>query len=92
MKYDATINLGHVLTIVSILGGGLMAYSSVKETLATQDARISNIEVREAERVLSNRRISDRLDQMSEVLFQIKGRLEGVSEAAVEADRKARGG
>lgn len=77
MKWDGTINLGHVLTIISILGTGAVAYTSVMSRIANHDIRIETLETRDQQRTNTLIRFADRLDQIAEGVARIDGALNG---------------
>jgi hypothetical protein len=43
-KFDPTINLGHVLTILSFIISGIVAYIGVKVELSNVDTRLALVE------------------------------------------------
>jgi hypothetical protein len=43
-KFDPTINLGHVLTIVALLGSVTIGYFNIRNDVALADQRISSLE------------------------------------------------
>ena len=44
IRWDPTINLGHVLTFFGFLATGSVAYFDLRERLAVQEVRVSTIE------------------------------------------------
>lgn len=44
MIFDATINLGQLLTIAPIIVGGAIVFGSLRQILKDQGSRIANIE------------------------------------------------
>lgn len=44
VRFDPTINLGHVLTFLGFLATGMAAYSDLKERIAVQAVRIQAAE------------------------------------------------
>ncbi|PSJ55748.1 hypothetical protein [Pseudaminobacter soli (ex Li et al. 2025)] len=44
MKFDPTINLGHVLTILALVGSVFVAYSRLVITIENHEMRISVVE------------------------------------------------
>jgi hypothetical protein len=45
IKFDRSFNLGHVLTIVALLGGGFTAWSGVQSNLKNLDGRVASLEL-----------------------------------------------
>jgi hypothetical protein len=48
-KFDPTINLGHILTALTMLIAGAAAWSSINSALAQHEIRIATIERKETE-------------------------------------------
>lgn len=44
VHFDPTINLGHLLTLISMIGAGALAYSSLQSRLAVHDEQLRGIE------------------------------------------------
>lgn len=44
VHFDPTISLGHVLTFISMIGAGTLAYSSLQSRLAVHDEQLRGIE------------------------------------------------
>lgn len=44
VHFDPTINLGHMLTLVSMLGAGAVAFSNLQSRLAVHDEQLRGIE------------------------------------------------
>ena len=75
VKFDGTINLGHVLTVVTLLGGGFAVYSSMNAKLENHETRLNSLERLEIQRMETNRRIFDQLQSIAVDVATIKGRL-----------------
>lgn len=42
MKFDASVNLGHVLTIVALFAGGAIAFTDIKVELAELSIKVDH--------------------------------------------------
>lgn len=45
IRFDRSFNLGHILTIVALLGGGFTAWSGVQSNLKSLDSRVASLEL-----------------------------------------------
>lgn len=48
-RFDGTVNLGHILTAVTMLMGGIVVWSQAQVGFAKQDSRISALELGQVE-------------------------------------------
>jgi hypothetical protein len=76
VKFDGTINLGHVLTVITLLGGGAAIYTTINSAITQHEFRLDALERADAVRIETSRRIIDRLNDIATDLATIKGRLD----------------
>ena len=76
VRFDPTINLGHLLTFVGFLATGMAAYSDLKERIAVQAVRIQAAEAEAAAEKTRNR------DSLREVKDDLKEIRRGVEDLA----------
>lgn len=90
--WDPTINLGHVLTILAILGAGTTALIRVESRLAhlesTQQRHEREIEL--GRQVREDMRSA--LGDLKGVLGELRGELRALYQRRTDADRQERGG
>lgn len=48
MKFDPTINLGHIFTIIALVGSVSLAYTNIVRALDNHELRIGTIESRQS--------------------------------------------
>ena len=58
-RFDGTVNLGHVLTMITMLVGGLLVWTQSLVVQAKQDVRISHLEETQRNTVSAINRISE---------------------------------
>jgi hypothetical protein len=81
-RFDSTINLGHVLTIVTLLGTLAIAYSTYKVTISSLDSRLAYLETYRVTNLEANDKTrASQLVDMSNALYSIK------SDVAIIRDR-----
>ena len=66
MKFDSSINLGHILTVVAMLIAGTGAYTSIQVTLTEIKKDISGFQ----EYKLEQKKVNDKLEKKIEGLDQ----------------------
>ena len=76
VRFDPTINLGHLLTFVGFLATGMAAYSDLKERIAVQAVRIQAAEAEAAAEKTRNR------DSLREIKDDLKEIRRGVEDLA----------
>lgn len=76
VRFDPTINLGHVLTFLGFLATGMAAYSDLKERIAVQAVRIQAAEMEAAAEKIRNR------DSLREIKDDLKEIRRGVEDLA----------
>lgn len=77
MIFDATVNLGQVLTLVSILGGGLAVVITLRADMRALVQRVTNIEhavERQTEILVQINRQEVRLDSQEKRLERLEGK------------------
>jgi hypothetical protein len=80
ITFDRTINLGHVLTFFGMLCAGFLAWSGVQATLAVHDARLSEMERRQA---------SDRADMVERMNLAVRDIRDALGRIEAKLDNKA---
>lgn len=76
VRFDPTINLGHLLTFVGFLATGMAAYSDLRERIAVQAVRIQAAEMEAAAEKIRNR------DSLREIKDDLKEIRRGVEDLA----------
>ena len=76
VRFDPTINLGHLLTFVGFLATGMAAYSDLKERIAVQAVHIQAAEAEAAAEKGRNR------ESLSEIKGELKEIRRGVEDLA----------
>lgn len=74
IKYDPTINLGHILTIGALVGSVFLAYTNLARSLENHEVRIETIEKDETQDDFVQRQILETLTTIREDLAALKAR------------------
>lgn len=74
MRFDWTINLGHVLMILTLTGSVFIAYANVIRTQDRQDLRITALEQSAAKREVFEGTVVDQLRSISVDIGVLKDR------------------
>lgn len=74
MRFDWTINLGHVLMILTLMGSVFIAYSNVIRTQDRQDLRITALEQSAAKREAFESTVVNQLSSISVDIGVLKDR------------------
>ena len=69
VKFDPTINLGHVLTFVGFIATGSLAYFDLRERIAVHDIRIQQIDT---ETNAEKGRIRDTLRELRDDVREVR--------------------
>ncbi len=76
IRWDPTINLGHVLTFFGFLSTGAVAYFDLRERLAVQEVRVSTIET---EGKAAAARFSETLREVRDDVREVRRGVEDLS-------------
>lgn len=72
IKFDATINLGHILTFIGFLIGGLTAWTNLNNRVLTlEDAKLMQVEAAKQEKVMQVM-VDHRQDMLIETTAKIQ--------------------
>lgn len=72
IKFDATINLGHILTFIGFLIGGLAAWTNLNNRVLTlEDAKLMQVEAAKQEKVMQVM-VDHRQDMLIETTAKIQ--------------------
>lgn len=74
MRFDPTINLGHVVMISGFLFGGVTAYYGLDKSLNNHEWRLDNVEEIMKDQNSINRTTAEALAQISRDLAVIRAR------------------
>lgn len=69
VRFDPTINLGHMLTLISMLAAGAVAFSNLQSRLAVHDEQLRGLE-RAA--VVDKGHLTDALNGLREDVKEVK--------------------
>jgi hypothetical protein len=72
MKFDPTINLGHIFTIIALVGSVLLAYTNIVRAIDNHEVRIGTIEARQGRDAVVQERILDTLTTIREDIATLK--------------------
>lgn len=74
MRFDGTINLGHVLTILAIIGSVFVAYMNILRTVDSHELRITAVEKQVSSSTLFQRQVLATLTTIREDIATLKER------------------
>lgn len=77
VKFDATVNLGHLLTFVGFIGTGMVAYSTMDRRVAVLEESRTNQEKRDAAQDVVSR---DKFDTVQRTLERIQQGVDRINE------------
>lgn len=69
VKFDPTINLGHILTFIGFIASGSVAYFDLRERIAVHDVRIQQIDT---ETNAEEGRIRDTLRELRDDVREVR--------------------
>lgn len=69
VKFDPTINLGHILTFIGFIASGSVAYFDLRERIAVHDVRIQQIDT---ETNAEKGRIRDTLRELRDDVREVR--------------------
>jgi len=76
MHFEKTINLGHVFTIITLLGMGATAYTTYRVTVVEHDTRLSTLEKNFLLQMSRNNDITVTIYKMQSDIAVIRDRIE----------------
>lgn len=76
IRWDPTINLGHVLTFFGFLATGSVAYFDLRERLAVQEVRVAAMESEAKE---SNRRTQETMREVRDDVREVRRGVEDLN-------------
>ncbi len=74
VKFDPTINLGHVLQVVAVVGGLLLAYVNIVRAVDDHEGRLKTVEKQIDGSDLFRRQVLDTLTTIREDIATLKER------------------
>ncbi len=82
VKFDPTINLGHVLQVVAVVGGLLLAYVNIVRAVDDHEGRLKTVEKQIDGSDLFQRQVLDTLTTIREDIATLKERSRGPGDPA----------
>ena len=76
MRFDKTINLGHVMTIITLMAGMATAYTTYRVSMAEHETRIDRLEKISTSQISVGAEMTTNLFAMKQDLAIIKYRIE----------------
>jgi hypothetical protein len=74
VKFDATINLGHILTTLILISTGFTVYTSIVSQINVHEVRLSTLERTLEQQAATNKEIALSLSQINQNIATITAR------------------
>ena len=90
MRFDKTVNLGQILTLIAMLMAGVAAWFAMKSDLRSQEERIERLELSAKTQWEQVRQTSENLNKIATDIAVIRDRMERSNGNALQGSQPKR--